>query len=177
MKILGWGLSFFVLFAVTVVFYFLLSARAMTILQTIEDYHADPTNGTYKSRYYGAVTFVFATMFAIVLFNKILMVLLFHLFTDLERNNTTAKFQFSFGLKYCCGLFFTTALMTLAVEAIRFENYYEHSWGVIEEETIMFFMNALFVPLFWLVNPFQLVRIIKRGRKHGKSSLTQSEAN
>ena len=44
LKILGWGLSFFVLFAVAVVFYFLLSARAMTILQTIEDYHADPTN-------------------------------------------------------------------------------------------------------------------------------------
>ena len=42
-----------------------------------------------------------------------------------------SKFQFSFALKYCLGLFFTTALMTLAVEAITMKNYYQHPYGVI----------------------------------------------
>ena len=60
------------------------------------------------------------------------MVVLFHKFTDFERHSTTSKFQFSFALKYCFGLFFTTALITLAVEAIQYENYYAHPYGVIE---------------------------------------------
>jgi len=30
------------------------------------------------------------------------------------------------------GLFFTTALMTLAVEAITYHNFYAHEYGVIE---------------------------------------------
>lgn len=36
---------------------------------------------------------------------------------------TTAEHQFSYALKYTLGMFFTTAVMTLAVEAIQFENY------------------------------------------------------
>ena len=105
------------------------------------------------------------------------MVVLFHKFTDIERHDSVSKFQFSFGLKYCLGLFFTTALMTLAVEAIKFNNYFAHPFGVIEEETIMFFMNAFFVPLFWLVNPFHIIKVIKRKLSFGKRSLTQGEAH
>ena len=75
------------------------------------------------------------------------------------------------------GLFFTTAVMTLAVEAVRFNNYYSHLYGVIDEETVMFFFNALFVPLFWLINPVQLVKICKRKLKYGRRDLTQKEAN
>jgi hypothetical protein len=30
------------------------------------------------------------------------------------------------------GLFFTTALMTLAVEDIKFKNFYSHPYGVVE---------------------------------------------
>jgi hypothetical protein len=29
-------------------------------------------------------------------------------------------------------MFFTTALMTIAVEALKFHNYYKHDFGVIE---------------------------------------------
>ena len=41
----------------------------------------------------------------------------------------------------------------------------------------MFFMNAFFVPLFWLINPFQLIKLLKRKFNYGKRSLTQGEAH
>lgn len=74
-------------------------------------------------------------------------------------------------------MFFTTALMTLAVEDLRFHNFYMHPYGVIEEETVMFFMNALFVPFIWLINPWQLTVLIKRRFNYGRKDLTQKEAN
>lgn len=67
--------------------------------------------------------------------------------------------------------------MTLAVEAIRMNNYYAHRYGVIDEETIMFAMNAVFVPFFWLINPFRIARSIKQWWYKGKKNLTQYEAN
>ena len=147
------------------------------MIKAFEEYHLDQTNLQELSDYRWAIFSVYALMFIVVLFNKLVMVVLFHKFTDLEGHDTMSKFQFSFALKYCMGLFFTTALMTLAVEAISFRNYYEHPYGVIEVETIMFFMNALFVPFFWLVNPFHIVKKIKRFMKKGKKTLTQAEAN
>lgn len=90
---------------------------------------------------------------------------------------TTAKLQFSFALKLALGLFFTTALMTLATEAIKMQNYYTHPYGVIDEETIMFFMNAFFIPFFWLVNPFSIFKAIKRKCMKGRKDMTQHEAN
>lgn len=49
-----------------------------------------------------------------------------HYFTHLEKHKTTSNEEFSFALKYTIGLFFTTALMTLAVEAVTFHNFYAH---------------------------------------------------
>ena len=63
--------------------------------------------------------------------------------------------------------------MTLAVEAITLHNYYSHPYGVIDEETIMFILNALFVPFFWLVNPFQMWKLYKRGKGYGRKDVTQ----
>lgn len=120
---------------------------------------------------------VYIMLFIVVLFNKLGMSTLFHYFTDLESHKTSSSFEFSFGLKYCLGLFFTTAIMTLLVEAITFNNYYIHEYGVIEEETVMFFLNAFFVPLFWLINPYSLKRAIERKLKFGRRDLTQREAN
>ena len=91
--------------------------------------------------------------------------------------STTSILQFSFALKYALGLFFTTAIMTLAVEAIKEQNYFSHPYGVIDEESIMFVMNAVFIPFFWMVNPFRIARIIKRKLKHGSKNMTQHEAN
>jgi len=41
----------------------------------------------------------------------------------------------------------------------------------------MFIINAFFIPFLWLVNPLQLIRIIRRKLNYGKSELTQGEAN
>lgn len=41
----------------------------------------------------------------------------------------------------------------------------------------MFFFNAIIVPLFWLVNPFQIVKKIKQCWHYGRTDLTQKEAN
>lgn len=67
--------------------------------------------------------------------------------------------------------------MTLAVEAITFHNFYSHSYGVIEEESIMFFINAFLIPLIWFINPWQIHSLVKRKLNHGKKALTQEEAN
>lgn len=85
------------------------------------------------SEYNEAVALVYVALFLIVTFNKTIMSILYHKFTDIERHSTTSKFQFSFELKLTFGFFFTTALMTLAVEDIRFKNYYSHIYGVIDE--------------------------------------------
>jgi hypothetical protein len=75
------------------------------------------------------------------------------------------------------GLFFTTAIMTLLVEDIRFHNIYSHDYGVVEEETIMFFMNSFLVPFIWFVNPWQLMIRAKRWYYYGKMDMTQKNAN
>ena len=100
------------------------------------------------------------------------MSVLFHFFTTLERHTNTYSFSFSFALKYCLGLFFTTALMTLAVEDFSLNNYYSYLYGVIEEETVMFFLT-FFVVIYWLINPFQIMRLIKRKINHGRKDITQ----
>ena len=79
----------------------------------------------------GATALVYIMLFLVILFNKFGMAVLFSYFTYLERHKTSSSYEFSFGLKYCLGLFFTTAIMTLLVEAATFQNYYTHQFGVI----------------------------------------------
>lgn len=105
---------------------------------------------------------VFVAIIGVVLFNKFVMGLVLHKFVHFEKHVLADKEHFSFATKYSIGMFFTTALMTLAVEAITFKNFYTHNYGVIEEETIMFFVTSLLVPLIWFINPFNLYQKIRR---------------
>ena len=73
-------------------------------------------------------------------------------------------------------MFFTTALMTLAVEAITFRNFYSHEYGVIEEETIMFFVTAFLIPLIWFIHPYNLWRRFQY-RKFKNKLVSQEKAN
>ena len=41
----------------------------------------------------------------------------------------------------------------------------------------MFFLNGFFVPLFWLINPFAIIKSIKRSLNKGRADMTQREAN
>jgi hypothetical protein len=74
-------------------------------------------------------------------------------------------------------MFFTTALMTIMVEALKFHNYYKHDFGVIEEETIMFILCAFLVPLIWAIHPLQQCHARARHHHRGKNDVTQHEAN
>ena len=109
----GWGLSLIVLAVVTVVFYFIMNAKTELVEETVHHYHDDPSK--YEGDLAGAIALVYVMLFLVILFNKLGMVTLFHYFTHIESHKTSSSFQFSFGLKYCLGLFFTTALMTLLV--------------------------------------------------------------
>lgn len=99
-----------------------------------------------------------------------------HKICDFEKPETTSQLEFSYAFKYTLGMFFTTAVMTLAVEALKFKNY-AGEYGVVEEETIIFFFNAYFVNLLWIVHPQFLWRRLMRWLNKGKTNLTQKEAN
>jgi hypothetical protein len=110
------------------------------------------------------------------LFNKFIFAALFHKITHHEKHISVSTSTYSFALKYTLCMFFTTALMTLLVEAIIANNY-TGSLGLIEEETSMFIFNAYFTPLVWLINPYNMVAWIKRKLYYGNHYYTQQEAN
>jgi hypothetical protein len=112
-------------------------------------------------------------MIAVTFFNKFIFSFILHHFTDIEMHRTGGEYEFSFGLKYTLGLFFTTALMTLFVEDFSFHNIYSEQYGVVEEESIMFFLNAYFIPLIWVVHPWQIVHLLKRKYYYGRKDITQ----
>lgn len=41
----------------------------------------------------------------------------------------------------------------------------------------MFFMNSFLVPLIWLINPWHLVKLVKKWYYFGKKNITQKNAN
>ena len=82
LRILGWGLSLLVLVIVTIAFYFMLEAKAQNIIDVLHDLDKDPHSEKYKSDFQGAIASVYLLLFVVVLFNKLLMVVLFHKFTE-----------------------------------------------------------------------------------------------
>jgi hypothetical protein len=126
-------LSVFTLAAIFAVIFFILQQKSLHLEHSIEEFEHNLNSVPLLSEYRGAIALTYIAMFLIVIFNKIILSSVFHKFTEWERHTTTAKEQFSFEFKLSIGFFFTTALMTLAVEAIRFQNYYTHLYGVIDE--------------------------------------------
>ncbi len=112
-------------------FYFLLITKTNYLLAAIDEEHKtnDPTSTTQS--YKIALFLEYFHIFLIIFFNKFLMGTVLHYLTHIENQFSTAAEEFSFALKYTLGMFFTTALMTLAVEAITFHNVYQHEFGVV----------------------------------------------
>lgn len=75
---------------------------------------------------------MYTALILVILFNKFVMGYVLHHFTHIEKHATSDNDQFSFAFKYALGMFFTTALMTLFVEALTYNNFYQHHYGVIE---------------------------------------------
>jgi hypothetical protein len=73
-------------------------------------------------------------------------------------------------------MFFTTAVMSIIVEAVIYGNL-EFEYGVVEGETIMFFFNAFIVNLLWIFHPQYYIHKFFRWLNFGKKNITQQEAN
>lgn len=172
---MSWGSSLLVLVLLTITFALISVWKSKTVEHMMHDYRHEESHDISLSN--KSLLLVFGMIFFVVLLNKIVVSNLFHKFTDKERHANTFNFQFSFCLKYCLGLFFTTALMTLIVEAFLLKNYYKHDYGVVEEETIMFMINSLFVPILWLINPSYLAYRYNKWKSFGQKCYTQAEAN
>ena len=83
----------------------------------------------------------------------------------------------SFAIKLTLVLFCNTALMTLAVEILTFDDYYG-TGGMIGTESMVFILNALIPPLVWLINPWYIQRKRERDTEEklhleSRSVLTQ----
>jgi formate/nitrite transporter FocA (FNT family) len=98
----------------------------------------------------------------LVLFNKFALPIIVHAVVDKEKWSTKTKMNISFGIKLTLVLFCNTALITLAVEVLTFENYYG-TGGMIGTESMVFILNAIVPPLAWLINPWYMSR--KRERE------------
>jgi len=111
---------------------------------------------------------VYFFIFLVVLLNKFAITKFLHFISEFEKHSTHSKEEFYFSLKYTVTLFLTTAVMTLLVEGVTFNNVFEYEFGIVEEESIMFMVNGFFIPFLWLVNPLQIFRVIQRRKKYGR---------
>ena len=80
-KLLGWGLSLLVIIVITVIFYFVIEQKTILFIHTLDNYHEDPAHNQAKLN--GAVALVYITLFLVILFNKLGMSVLFHIFTHM----------------------------------------------------------------------------------------------
>lgn len=92
---------------------------------------------------------------SLVLFNKFVLPIIVHQVVDKEKWSTKTKMNISFAIKLTLVLFCNTALITLAVEILTFENYYG-TGGMIGTESMVFILNAVVPPLAWLINPWYI---------------------
>jgi hypothetical protein len=151
----GWLLTGLLLGVVTVIFYFIFHAKS----EAVEKMGS------------GAATLVtILTMVAITLFNKFVISTLLHHITYIEMHHTSREYELSFGLKYTLGLFFTTAVMTLVVEGFGLYNIYSEPYGIVEEESMMFFFNTFLIPIIWIVHRWQLLHLIKSWYYFGRNT-------
>ena len=63
------------------------------------------------------------------------------------------------------------------VEGVTTHNIYEEQYGIVEEETILYFFNSFAIPLIWLINPWNIYKSLKRRIYYKSKDFTQEEAN
>lgn len=165
--IISWVGYLLLLGTVTLVFFYLMSLKTLQVQHSTEG-EQSPVVGAFM---------VYASLFLILLFNKFILSKISHKLTDYQKQKTGGDLEWSFAIKNVLGLFFTTAIMTLLVEDIKFHNIYTHDYGVIQEESIMFFFNGFLAPLIWLINPWHIYHILRKRYYEGDKLLTQEQAN
>ena len=128
----GWGLSILFLTLTLIVFYFINMFKANLIVSAEFDVVSNATTAATQTKAIMARVVAWATFIGIILYNKFVMGTVLHHLTDLEHHDDKSDYAFSFAFKYSLGMFFTTCLMTVTVEALVHHNYYSHPFGVIE---------------------------------------------
>lgn len=158
---------------VTVAFYFLIDYKGKLIEEAHIHYTEDPA---YEEEYKKGIALGYIIVILINLINKFVFSPIFHLITDYEKHLSVSSANLSYALKYTLCMFFTTALMTLIVEALIHSNY-TGTLGVIEEEHFMFIFNAYLSPIVFMFNPYNFFSWIKRKIYYGNQYYTQQQAN
>lgn len=74
-------------------------------------------------------------------------------------------------------MFFTTAIMTLLVQDLHAHNIISMPFGVVQEESIMFFFSGFLVQVIWIINPWYIYQQIKLKINKGSKLFTQEQAN
>ena len=129
-NVIGWTITFILLFIITIIFFFVLKEKSVLLQHAVENIAHDPDR--FRVQYNGAIGLVYICLVFTIIFDKFILSFFLHKIVHFEKHETEANQQLSFGIKYGCGIFFTTAFMTLAVEALELQNY-THNYGVVEE--------------------------------------------
>lgn len=114
--LLGWTLSILFLIVIWIVYFYLQELKSKFIESSMHS-NADPDKA-YADEV-KAIVVALLTFFGVIMFNKFVMGNVLSYFTKLEHHDHVDYFQFSFASKYAFGMLFTTALMTIVVEAIQ----------------------------------------------------------
>lgn len=125
---LGWLVSIILLALLTLVLFFIIKGKSALIEKAVEHYNEDPAH--YRTVYNRGIFLGYLAIVIITLFNKFILSYFCHHISFFEKHRTQTSLEFSFSLKYMLGMFFTTAFLTLAVEALVFNNY-SHHYGVV----------------------------------------------
>lgn len=117
----------------------------------------------------------------IVLFNKFGLPFLVHHIVDHEKWSSKSKLNLSFAFKLTLALFVNTSLISIVVEVVLFKNFYGIGGGLVLSEFLVFIFNAIIPALAWIIDPWTIIKNIKRNKVLSSSvliaTLTQAEAN
>ena len=122
-------MSLVVLALLTIILFYIIRGKSHLIEEAVENYNEDPD--LYREMYSRGIFLGYLAIILITLFNKFVLSYLYHHISYYEKHISQTSLEFSFSLKYMLGMFFTTAFLTLAVEALVFNNY-AHHYGVVE---------------------------------------------
>jgi len=125
--------------------------------------------------------FEFAVLmaFLIILFNKFAVGTAIDYLVEYEKISTKTRLHLSFATKLSICLFFNTALISLIIDILIFQNYY-HYGGLIFVEQCVVMIDIGFDLVIWIFDPFTAIRNWRRNRAKNqgeKCIMTQKEAN
>lgn len=125
--------------------------------------------------------FLFSVLmaFLIIMFNKFAVGTAIDYLVEYEKISTKTRLHLSFATKLSICLFFNTALISLIIDILIFNNYY-HYGGLIFVEQIVVIIDIAFDLLIWIFDPFGWFRRWRRDRAMAlgdKCIITQKEAN